>query len=686
MRISGALLVALALLFNPWVLGRNAIDAGVPDLKPRLAVLAVAAVLFLAGAWLVWRRPGRLAGPARLLNPLLLALALLGLWSAVVSLGPATASERELLAVRRSEELLLGLTEELRALEGGLLDLTLPGERGLALFAPSVTVNDLVAVPTGSRRFVADIEWSRWPTTAPAEVALEDWRGWRPFLDQIAWFEHAAFKLVRGSFSDETETVWEADVGFSALGIGHDARRLQVHAELRVRFFAEGRESPASAWHIDRFVTRDFTVAEVSSPLFREVLDQVLPDAEVRRLARRSIHEERVAAFLLGTAPEVARAPGFTLPSNREHPGLAVADVDGNGWDDLYVATRWGSNQLYLNQGDGTFAERAAALGLELGDACTSAIFADFDNDGDADVFVGRTQAPSLYLAQEDGRFVDRSDGFPPGALPAMTTSISAADADGDGLLDVYFSTYIGGLGLAYARRPGTQLLAEWLDLDEDRLADLSREHFSELMERLAARPDPWVDRPGTPNVLLSNRGEGRFELRTGVLEAWRNTFQATWCDYDDDGDADVYLANDFAPNTLYRNDGAGGFTDVTDETGTADVGFGMGVSWGDYDVDGREDLYVTNMDSKAGRRVTAGAAERGARYQVAARGNSLLRNVRPRFEHVSGTAPPALLVERAGWGWGSVFVDVDNDGLLDLHALSGNYTAPPSVASLVDT
>jgi hypothetical protein len=179
--------------------------------------------------------------------------------------------------------------------------------------------------------------------------------------------------------------------------------------------------------------------------------------------------------------------------------------------------------------------------------------------------------------------------------------------------------------------------------------------------------------------------GGGRFVAAPGgeLLQVWRNTFQSTWSDYDGDGDLDVYLANDFAPNNLFRNDGGGRFTDVTAGTGTADIGFGMGASWGDYDNDGRQDLYVTNMYSTAGRRITAELSD--STLASMARGNSLLRNQPDKFVRVSGLEPPALTVERAGWGWGSQFIDVDNDGWLDIHALSGYYTSPPRPGSQPD-
>jgi len=144
-------------------------------------------------------------------------------------------------------------------------------------------------------------------------------------------------------------------------------------------------------------------------------------------------------------------------------------------------------------------------------------------------------------------------------------------------------------------------------------------------------------------------------------------------------------VANDFAPNNLLRNDGHGGFTDVTAETATADIGFGMGASWGDYDDDGWQDLYVTNMYSTAGRRITEQLGPASGDLASMARGNSLYRNVAGAFTKVSGLEPPALLVEKAGWAWGGQFLDIDNDSHLDIYSPSGYYTAPELVGEKPD-
>ena len=125
---------------------------------------------------------------------------------------------------------------------------------------------------------------------------------------------------------------------------------------------------------------------------------------------------------------------------------------------------------------------------------------------------------------------------------------------------------------------------------------------------------------------------------------------------------------------------------DATEETETADIGFGMGVAYGDYDNDGDQDLYVTNMFSKAGRRITDMMGELGREFAPMARGNTLFGNAGARFERRSGLDESALQVEAAGWSWGGQFVDVDNDAFLDVYALSGYYTAPDEVAIPVDT
>jgi hypothetical protein len=195
------------------------------------------------------------------------------------------------------------------------------------------------------------------------------------------------------------------------------------------------------------------------------------------------------------------------------------------------------------------------------------------------------------------------------------------------------------------------------------------------------------LDQVGPPNVLLANQGGGRFEVapENSTVECWRNTLQSTWADFDEDGDPDLYIGNDWATDRLMRNDVAGGFVDVTEQLGISEFSFAMGMDWGDYDRDGRQDVYVSNMFSKAGRRITSQIKELNPAYTRGVDGNFLYQHTRDSFRLVSGLEPPALTVAEAGWSWGGQFADFDNDGFLDLYVPCGYFSAPQEFASNVD-
>jgi hypothetical protein len=412
--------------------------------------------------------------------------------------------------------------------------------------------------------------------------------------------------------------------------------------------------------------------------LFREVLGE-RSTPEFTSVLRRSIHEEKVSKRLVGAAVVGLKHP-LEIESFDRHPGVAVADVDGNGWEDIFVMSRWGPNELMLNF-EGQFQSAADAWGLADFPHSTSAIFADLDNDGDSDLVLGRSLANSLIL-------LNNGSGFKPVdlivPLPKLVSSVSVVDVDADGLLDVYFSTYAASLVERVRDFSGNNVSQAALPLR----GFLPEKEALILAERiLSDQFHFYLERPGPQNRLYENLGGGGFKERTleSPLGQFKNTYQASWSDVDLDGDPDLYLANDFSPNTLFVNQGDWKFSDQTEAMGVADFGFGMGVSWGDYDRDGRFDLYVSNMYSRAGRRITGGRASMDPRIQKAARGNSLFRNTATGFERVSGLTS-GLQVERAGWAWGGQFLDVDNNGLQDLYVPNGYYSAPKEAALDRDT
>ena len=161
-----------------------------------------------------------------------------------------------------------------------------------------------------------------------------------------------------------------------------------------------------------------------------------------------------------------------------------------------------------------------------------------------------------------------------------------------------------------------------------------------------------------------------------------RHSLAASWEDYDRDGDPDLYVANDYGRNCLYRNEN-GQFVEVAASMGVVDAASGMSVSWGDYDQDAWMDLYVANMWSSAGGRITTQAQFRADQTRSTrdllrrfAKGNSLFKNVAG--EHFVETGA-TLGVEMGRWAWSSLFVDFNNDGWEDLFIANGYLTTEDS-------
>jgi len=332
------------------------------------------------------------------------------------------------------------------------------------------------------------------------------------------------------------------------------------------------------------------------------------------------------------------------------HNGVSIGDIDGDGFDDLYVCQPAGlPNRLYRNRGDGTFADITDSAGVGVLENTACALFADIDNTGRQDLIVVRAGGPLLFRNQGLGKFRLQPDAFQFATPPQGTfTGAAIADYDRDGWLDIYFCLY-----------------AYYQGTDQYRY------------------PMPYYDAEnGPPNFLLRNNRDGTFRDVTKQSGLDQNntrfSFCCSWGNYrgqPGQSGPDLYVVNDFGRKNLYRNNGDGTFSDVAQQAGVEDVGAGMGVSWLDFDGDGREDLYVADMWSAAGIRISSQDNFRKhdddkvrALYRKHAMGNSLFRNVGERFEDAGAKSGTTM----GRWSWSCDAWDFNHDGFPDLYIANG--------------
>jgi hypothetical protein len=411
--------------------------------------------------------------------------------------------------------------------------------------------------------------------------------------------------------------------------------QLEQWANLHVRFFDPFWEITAEE------VTRR-TLVSLETPRFASVATEA---------GITSVHENRLSP------PYRLFGQGADNPV-RQPSGVAVGDADRDGCEDVVLA---GSPELVLYRSlcDGRFEDATAESGLPrpYPAAASGVVFFDYDNDGWPDLYVAAVSGGDRLFRNQGGRFVDVTElaEIPAGTWGSMPV---IADYDRDGLLDVYIA----------------------------RMGD---------HEKRSPQP-PWDATNGTRGSLLRNLGDGRFTDVSAQAQVdspgW--DMAAAWGDYDVDGWPDLYVANEFGNNRLYRNEGDGTFSDRTLEAGVADGGSAMGVTWGDIDGDGDLDLYVAGMHANSGwvlfhpdfplpipwylRVLGLFTDEVDRRREIytdrLSRGSTLFRNDGDgTFSDVSDDAG----VRDAQWGWAVEFLDYDNDGLLDIYGVNGFITGP---------
>jgi tetratricopeptide (TPR) repeat protein len=450
----------------------------------------------------------------------------------------------------------------------------------------------------------------------------------------------AEFKVtaIRAKTSTDGAAELATEIRYDLVGTGKNFYR----QERIGRWALDWKINPAGDVRLLTWRPLEETLARAGGPVFAEITPQAIGknDSYAAQLLRGADYWRTILDVACGI-------------DVYGHNGVSVGDIDNDGFDDLYVCQPAGlPNRLYHNRRDGTFEDITEASGLGVLDNTACALFVDVDNDGLQDLIVVLTTGPLLFLNQGGGKFRQKVDAFHFAKPPQGTfTGAAVADYDRDGWLDIYFCLYIYYQGTDQYRYPSPYYDAE----------------------------------NGPPNFLLRNNRDGTF--RDATEEAGLNhnntrySFCCGWSDFNRDGWPDLYVVNDFGRKNLYRNNGDGTFTDVAAEAGVEDVGAGMSVCWLDYDNDGSDDLYVANMWSSAGKRVTMQEAfmkrapeEVRSLYRKHANGNSLFRNAGQGA--FSDQSQPAG-VEMGRWAWSSDAWDFDHDGFPDLYIANGMVSGP---------
>lgn len=350
----------------------------------------------------------------------------------------------------------------------------------------------------------------------------------------------------------------------------------------------------------------------------------------------------------------------YSLPSNA---GLAIGDVNNDGLEDVYVCQEVGlPNMLYLQQPDGSLQDHSAESQADWIENSRFGLIIDWDNDGNNDLAVAVTGGVVLAKGDGTGRF-DIQEVLDTREDPL---ALSAADFNLDGKTDLFVGVYFPNQTDGSARDVPISSEGGAIDSNMGGRNSLYRNETVDGNWQFA-------DVTETSGIDTNNQ---------------RYSQAASWADYDNDGDPDLYVANDFGQNNLYRNDrqtdGTSKFVDVALEMAVTDQAAGMSAAWGDYDRDGWMDLYVSNMYSYAGNRIAFQSnfkpdesSDVKERFQRFARGNTFFQNSGSgkAFNDISID----LGVNRGRWGWGSRFMDLNNDGWQDLVAGNGYITTEDS-------
>src|SRR5579875_2440604 len=465
--------------------------------------------------------------------------------------------------------------------------------------------------PASYRSIAADLKEAVFDTSQ--RDVQGGWFNWRRSLGQIrrAQFYVLPDNIVRYEVASRTPDGLAYRVGFWSV----------VWSDSRIQSLSPISEHIATAAH----------------PWFRDVTSHALQNSP-----------ELLNQFSRGVPYWRSRLDPATGIDVYGSNGIAVGDIDNDGFDEVYVCQPGGlPNRLLKIDPDGRVEDITRAWGVDLLDDTSCALFLDLRNTGRQDLVVLRSSGPVLFV-HEGNRYRLRTDAFKFARIPQGNfTGMAAADFDRDGKLDLYLCCYV---------------------------------YFQSEAQYTYASPYHDAEN-GPPNFLFRNGlnedGSGTFidcTVESGMDQNNnRFSFAPAWCDYNGDGWPDLYVANDFGRKNLYRNEN-GKFRDVAAETGVEDIGPGMSAAWFDFDRGGKPDLYVANMWTDAGQRVVRDSHFKPAQtapeaYRAHTMGNSLFRNRGDeKFQDVTAAEDVAF----GRWAWSSGGHDFDNDGVPEIFVACG--------------
>ncbi len=335
--------------------------------------------------------------------------------------------------------------------------------------------------------------------------------------------------------------------------------------------------------------------------------------------------------------------------------GAAWGDYDNDGWEDLYIANEAGPltltkeevalspahSALYRNNGDGTFTEKSKEAGVDLRSLAMAPAWSDFNNDGNLDLVVTSNGKNTLFSNNGDGTFSDVSASSGISAYHGFWVGASWGDFNKDGYSDLYVCGYV-----KYVHQDNTKNSVQY-------------------KTKVPASINPSTFKPER-NLLFKNNGDGTFSEiadKAGVMDMNGRSLASSWCDFDEDGWPDLYVANDVSDNAMFRNNGDGTFEEIGRSSFVADYRGAMGIGIGDWDNDTDMDMFITHWIAQE---------------------NALYSNLLYQTKQRSPTEISARFMDEADRfglgqialdyiGFGTSFIDYDNSGYLDLFIVNGS-------------